>query len=400
LSESQTFRCLVRKQNRTNKHLMKIQQKVWRNDDGWTTQRFEEFEDKECLVLAFGDRLLLEQPKFYSDIKSFYPKGAVILNSTSGEIIDGAVIDHSIVVTAIQFEKTKFIVKRVNIKGFVDSSAAGQDLARQLPEEGLKHVLIISDGGTVNGSDLVTGLNKYLPPKVTTTGGLAGDGSRFEATLVGWNEQPGKGNIIAIGLYGKELSVGYGSVGGWDTFGPKRIVTKSNTNVLYELDGKSCLQLYKRYLGEKAEGLPSSALHFPLSIQLENSDQQLVRTILSIDEDKQCMIFAGDVPEGAVVQLMRANYDKLIDGAFEAADSCKNIEGLQTPEIALLISCVGRKLVLDQRIDEEIESVQEAIGQEVPITGFYSYGEISPFAGFTNCELHNQTMTITLLSEN
>jgi len=379
---------------------MKIQQKIWRSDDGWTTQRLETFDNSKTLVLAFGDRMLLQKPTFYNEIKAFYPEAEVILNSTSGEIVGGTVVDHSVVLTAIQFEKTDFVVKQVQIIDYEDSNEAGKALAEKLPTEGLKHVFVISDGSAVNGSELVTGLNKNLPEGVTTTGGLAGDGARFEETLVGWNNQPVKGNIVAVGLYGNQLKVGYGSVGGWDSFGPRRTVTKSKANVLYELDGQSCLELYKKYLGDKAEGLPGSALYFPLSIQLENSEKSLVRTILSIDEEKQCMVFAGDMPEGATVQLMKANFDKLIDGAFNAADSCKNTEGLNEPEIALLISCVGRKLVLDQRIDEEIESVQEVLGIEVPITGFYSYGEISPFAGFTNCELHNQTMTITLLSEN
>lgn len=379
---------------------MKVQQKVWRNDEGWTTQRHEPFEDKKSLVLVFGDRFLLQKPTIYEEIKAFFPKGEIILNSTSGEIMGGAVLDHTIVVTAIQFESTEFVIKSVKISDFNDSKLAGQSLATCLPTEGLKHVFIVSDGGAVNGSELVTGLNTELPENVTTTGGLAGDGPRFEETLVGWNAQPEKGNIVAVGLYGSKLKVGYGSVGGWDAFGPRRKITKSDGNVLYELDGKSCLGLYKKYLGDKAEGLPGTALYFPLSIQLEGADNSLVRTILSIDEEKQCMVFAGDMPEGSTVQLMKANFDKLIDGAFDAADSSKNTNGLNSPEIALLISCVGRKLVLDQRIDEEVESVQEVIGEEVPITGFYSYGEISPFAGFTNCELHNQTMTITLLSEN
>lgn len=379
---------------------MKIQQRIWKESTGWEVISDQPFNDMPTLVLVFGNRFLLEEKSHFEKIKEFYPSAEIILNSTSGEIIDGTVYDNSITLTALQFDKTKFDVKQVKVDNFENSFDTGKAIAKTMDTDGLKHVIVISDGGAVNGSELVKGLNNSLPESTVTTGGLAGDGSRFERTLVGWNNPPTPGNVIAIGLYGEHIKVGYGSVGGWDAFGPKREITKSSANVLYELDGQSALELYKNYLGDKADGLPGSALLFPLSIQLAPGTKPLVRTILSIDEENQSMIFAGDLPEGATVQLMKANFDKLIDGAYKAAESGKRLLPLDKPEVALLISCVGRKLVLDQRIEEEVESVQEVIGEDIPITGFYSYGEISPFSGFKNCELHNQTMTITLLGEN
>ena len=213
------------------------------------------------------------------------------------------------------------------------------------------------------------------------------------------NQIPSEGNIVAVGFYGERLKVGYGSVGGWDSFGPERIITKSKNNVLYELDGQSALAIYKRYLGKKAEGLPSTALLFPLSIRLNDGEKSLVRTILAINEEEQSMTFAGDMPEGARARLMKANFDKLIDGAYDAANSGLSPLDSQEAELALLISCVGRKLVLDQRVEEEVEGVAEVVGNKAAITGFYSYGELAPFAGYQNCELHNQTMTVTLLGE-
>ncbi len=264
-----------------------------------------------------------------------------------------------------------------------------------LNAEDLKHIFIISDGLGVNGSELAGGFESELDG-VTVTGGLAGDMANFDTTLTGLNEKPSTGNIVAVGFYGP-VKIGYGSVGGWDVFGPTRTITKSEGNVLYELDHQSALQLYKKYLGEKAQELPGSALHFPLSITTGDQDKPKVRTILSVDEASQSMTFAGDLPEGAKAKLMKANFEKLIDGATDAAESAI-LQG-QTPELAILVSCVGRRLVLDQRIEEEIESVKDMLDPQTTITGFYSYGELAPFAGEVNCELHNQTMTVTLLSE-
>ena len=197
--------------------------------------------------------------------------------------------------------------------------------------------------------------------------------------------------------------MGYGSLGGWDSFGPDRRVTRSAKNVLYELDDQSALELYKKYLGEHAEGLPSTGLLFPLSLRDTDSDtdseHRVVRTILSINEEDQSMTFAGNVPEGSYVRLMKANFERLIDGANDAAvDSYQKI-GSISPEFALLISCVGRKLVLKERIEEEVESVRDVLGEKTTLAGFYSYGEISPVLPSSKCELHNQTMTITTMSE-
>jgi len=169
--------------------------------------------------------------------------------------------------------------------------------------------------------------------------------------------------------------------------------------VLYELDGHSALQLYKRYLGEHASGLPATGLLFPLSLRTNEGDSGVVRTILSVSEIDQSLTFAGDVPVGSYARLMKANFDRLIDGAIGAARTSYQALGSSSPDLAILISCVGRKLVLKQRVEEEVEGVREILGERTVLAGFYSYGEISPFTPRASCELHNQTMTITTFSE-
>jgi hypothetical protein len=251
----------------------------------------------------------------------------------------------------------------------------------------------------VNGSEFVRGLTQRLPEGVTVTGGMAGDGARFEKTFVFLNSVPESGVAVGLGLYGSRLKIGFGSLGGWDSFGPERLVTRSKGNVLYELDGKSVLGLYKKYLGDHAKDLPAAGLLFPLSLRSKAGDTPVVRAILSICEKDQSVTFAGDVPEGTYARLMKANFDRLIDGATGAARTSYEAIGSTSPDLALLISCVGRKLVLKQRIEEEVEGVRDVLGERPTLTGFYSYGEISPFTPGARCELHNQTMTITTLSE-
>lgn len=378
---------------------MKIQQKKWTENDQWKDLSSPQNTIDPKLVLVFGNRYLLSEKERFEEVRSFYPNAHIVSCSTSGEIVGTSVLDKSIVLTAIELEATDVRVNQLEHKSYNTSQELGKDLALSLSGDKLKHIIVISDGQFINGSELVKGLNSSIPKGVSITGGLAGDDARFEKTLVGLNEAPESGNVVGIGFYSDVLKVGYGSVGGWDVFGPKRKVTKSNNNVLFELDGQSALSLYKQYLGEKANELPASGLLFPLNLQIDDK-KPLVRTILSINEEEQSMTFAGDLPEGATVQLMKANFDKLIDAAYLAADGSNKALENSNPELALLISCVGRKLVLDQMVEEEVESTAEILGENTPQIGFYSYGEISPFTNEMNCELHNQTMTITIFSEN
>ncbi|MEO7924169.1 MAG: FIST N-terminal domain-containing protein [Chitinophagaceae bacterium] len=378
---------------------MKIQQKKYSTPGGWETLSTNPFDTDSCnLVLAFGSTSLLENPAVYGQIRENYPNAGIVMNSTAGEIYDIQVNDDTISLTAVCFERTGIKTVAVQISDVQNSREAGKSLALSLKKENLKNVIVISDGQKVNGSELVEGLKEGLPTEVIITGGLAGDGSRFKKTLVGLDESPVQGRIVAIGFYGDNLLVSYGSVGGWDSFGPERLITKSGENILYELDGKPALDIYKMYLGEYASELPGSGLLFPLSIRKTDSDESVVRTILGINEEEKSLTFAGNMPEGAYARLMKANFDRLIEGASNAAQNSVN-GSTDKPELAILISCVGRKLVLDQRIEEEVEVVRAMYGNNTAITGFYSYGEISPTTGFMNCQLHNQTMTITTFSE-
>lgn len=378
---------------------MKLEQKKFSKAKGWETLKNNNFDVNSCnFVIVFGSTQLLEDVSLYEAIRKNYPKADIMMNSTSGEIYDTQVNDDTLSLTAICFEKTKIKTGTVQIDQVKNSFEAGRVLAIGLETQNLKNVLVISDGQKVNGSELVESLHQHLTEGTIITGGLAGDGSRFKKTLVGLNEFPIEGRIVAIGFYSDDLTITYGSIGGWDSFGPERLITKSKENVLYELDGKPALDIYKLYLGEYAEQLPSSGLLFPLSIQTIDPNDSIVRTILGINEEEKSLTFAGNMPEGKYARLMKANFNRLIEGASSAAQNSVN-ENAKKPQLAILISCVGRKLVLGHRIEEEVEVVRDVYGDSTAITGFYSYGEISPSLNFTKCELHNQTMTITTLSE-
>lgn len=350
------------------------------------------------LVIGFGERSILTED-FLVAVKKDFPNAEIALCSSSGEIFCNETFENSVSLAAVQFSSSRIHTTKVNIKDFKNSFDAGDFLMESLLNlENLKWVFVLSDGSDVNGSELVKGLNNRKPDGVLVSGGLAGDGNRFKETIVGLNEVPKSGNILAIGFYGDQLQLSHASVGGWETFGLERTVTKSKNNYLYEIDGKNALDLYKKYLGKYSEDLPGSALLFPLSLKVEDKDEPIVRTILSIDDDKKIMVFAGDIPQGSKVRFMKANLDTLVDAANIAATECVSFNN-NVPQLSILVSCVGRKLVLGNRISEEVDAVKDVYGVESAVVGFYSYGEISPLKPFENCELHNQTITITGIKE-
>lgn len=378
---------------------MKLEQRYWTTAQGWAPTAPGVMKDPAHLVLVFGATSLLRDPDHIARLRTLYPGAHLLGCSTAGEIYGTRVFDDSLVVTAVHFESTRIQGAKITVDTVKSSREAGERLARQLKPEGLVHVVVLSDGLKVNGSDLVKGLVANLPENVSVTGGLSGDGARFQQTLVAWDGPAAPDTVAVLGLYGDRIKIGYGSLGGWDSFGPERLITRSDGNVLYELDGRSALDLYKEYLGEHATGLPATGLLFPLSLRRRDAETGVVRTILAVDEHHQSMTFAGDIPTGSYARLMKANFDRLIDGAVTAAKTSSHAIGSSNVDLALLVSCVGRKMVLSQRIEEEVEGVRDVVGDQAVLTGFYSYGEISPFTPNATCELHNQTMTITTLSE-
>jgi hypothetical protein len=361
---------------------------------GWSDE-FPEVDPERTLVLCFGSTSFLNETDPITEL-AVAVGGTLVGCSTSGEICGDRVTDGSLSVAVAEFDATpiRAVHAPISAHGSFDSGVA---IARQLAADDLISVFVLSDGLDVNGTELVRGVNSIVAPGVVVTGGLAGDGSRFERTWVLVDGKPTSGFVTAVGLYGDAVRVGHGSKGGWDRFGPERTVTKARGNVVFELDGEPILALYRKYLGELATELPASGLLFPLALRQPGEEKQLVRTILGMDESAQSLTFAGDVPEGYRVQLMQANFDRLVDGAEDAAATAM-ARSLPGASLAIAISCVGRRLVLGERTEDELEATLHLLPDEVKQVGFYSYGEISPYAEGT-CDLHNQTMTLTTIGE-
>ncbi len=376
---------------------MKLEQIRWTNEKGWEQVKQEAGNLRKAqLVIVFGHPDLIVGIDRFNELKKKYPKAYIMGGSTAGNILGINLSNEDIVATAIYLEKSAIKVISAEIEDPAKLHDVASQLVKQLMEPGLKHIFALSDGIHFNGSELAKGLNSA--ENIAITGGLLADQGRFKQTFVMSDDEAKEKRIVLVGFYGENMKVGYGCFAGWDEFGVDRVITRSRGNVVYAIDGQPALALYKKYLGEFAEELPASGLRFPLSLKKDNEQVTIIRTLLAVNEEEQSLTFAGDVPEGATALLMKGNIDKLIMSAGEAAKQAKKTDDQRG--LAIIISCVGRKLLMDQLTDEEIETVQDVLGENVWITGFYSNGELAPYnQEFKKCDLHNQTMTLTTIYE-
>ena len=382
---------------------MKIDSLFWGRESGWQFRK-ENIENRESvdIVFLFGVAKEIRENLYFDGIRKLYPNAILVGGSSAGTIYRDEIFDSGVVASALQLEKSRVRLAVAKLEDIGKSFEIGKSIVQQLMDEDLKHIVVLSDTININGSEFVKGLNSETDSRIPISGGiLAEETLNFSHAYVIADKPAEKLLAIGIGFYG-DIETFYGSDSGWDDFGIERVITKSSGNIVYEIDGKPALDLYKKYLGDFAKDLPAGGLRFPLNVwedgDIENS-KPVIRTLMAIDEEEKSLTFVGDVPEGAIARLMKTNIDGLIDGS-ESAIEMTGFQPSNIPSYCLAVSCIGRRLVLNQLTEEELSVLLEHVSDEVEITGFYSYGEIAPFSKeLKNCRFHNQTMTLTLIQE-
>jgi hypothetical protein len=379
---------------------MRIEQARWTASDGWEPKTgFGGLGASAQLVLVFGGAKAFFAGKCLDKLKATYPNAHICGCSSARELQGRKVSRGSIAATALAFEHARVAVKRVSIKTRDQSHNAGLELAAALDAPDLRQLIVVSDYITVDGSDLIRGINAGIPSNVGVGGGIAADDNLSDCSLVWCDGEPQSDSVAGIGFYGERLQTGVAAVGGWDPFGPDRLITRSKDNVLYEFDGRSALAVYREYLGEYMASAESGDAFWALQLCVGDKHERVVRGVLSVNEEDHSIVFAGDIPEGAYARMMIGNRDHLIDGAHDAAVCSLESLGAAKPEFALVVSCKGRALTLKQRVEEELDEVADVLGADVPLSGFYSHGEIAPSISGGKAELHNQTIAVICFAE-
>ena len=355
----------------------------------------ETVEDPQ-LVIWFGAYAQARKPGVYEGLRERFPSALIAGCSTNGEIFGGDAMDDACVAAAVRFDGTRVKAAYAVLEPGADARAGGRKLAAELQGEALKGVYVLADAFSFNGADLVDGLIESLPEGVVVSGGMAGDDATLgSATLAGLDEAPRQGGALAIGFYGSRVRINHGVAGGWDALGPSRNVTRSEGHVVYELDGQPALEVYERLVGDAGT---TARLRHPFAFKPDaDSAQDVIREVVGIDRENHGVIFIDTVPQGCWGQILRGTDEHLVDGAALAARRA-GMDKADDETLSLVVSCIGRKWVMGQRIGDETEAVQDE-SPTTPTIGFYSYGEIAPHERTGLCTLHHASVSVTLLSE-
>lgn len=365
----------------------------------WSVENFPKLDSVNTLLIVFAAAKVADHPDMLQELIRAYPKSTLIGCTTAGEIAGSRMHDESASVAVLKFERSHFVLASSIIAQRADSFAAGRQLGASLSQKNLSGVFVLCDGLTANASEVLNGMHSVLPPDVTVTGGLASNGLEFTQSRVICNATFQPRMVTAVGFYGECLQITHGAYNGCRAFGPERRVTRSQANVLYELDGKPALLLYKEYLGKLSATLPCAAQLLPLSIrQDKHGSCNAIRTMLGFDEASQSMILSDNIPNGYLAQLMHIHEEDPAHGASQAAADALDSMAIAGPMLAITVSGIGRRMKFGQRIEEECEAVLHALPHNAQQIGFYSYGEIAPYAEGQSA-LHNQSIVITTISE-
>jgi hypothetical protein len=385
---------------------MKTSHRSYIKGQGWSDFLPLNMDSPQTLVIVFGpSRPDAQIEDALAHVQSSFSNSVVCGCSSAGAMGGDQLLDQALSVAITQFERSHIKCVVQSFDAIQDSGNSARELAQELAADDLRAILLFSRGVAVNGSAIARNLRDVLPPGVVVCGGLAGDGLLFEQTWVVAGETRAADTMCAVGLYGDTLKVGWACDGGWEAFGPERRITKSDGMTLFDLDDRAATAIYKEYLGEQADNLPGLGLLYPLSIRDDvPGAPQVVRTIMGVDTASETLSFAGEMPVGAVARLMRTTVNQLVSSADEAVERAVGaIQPAETeqkePVLAVTVSCIGRRLIMKDRADEEVGAVDHGLPAGSAHVGFYAYGVFGPERGGTLPVLHNQTVAVTIFSE-
>jgi hypothetical protein len=292
-----------------------------------------------------------------------------------------------------------------------DSERAGIELAKALHDDEARVLMLLPDGLTGNGSAIIRGAQEILGRQFVIAGGTAGDRGRFVKTFQCADGKAHTDALIGLMLYSPTpLELGYGVMSGWRPIGIAKEVTHAEANTVYEIEGETALDMYSRFLGDKASQLPGIGVEYPFALVdrygevdtkgiREGESYFLMRAPMVVDREKGAVTFAAEIPQGSRIKMTRGKSDEVISASREAAS--RSLEGLGgPPDAVFFFSCMARKVVLGRRTNLEITAAQEVLGENTPMIGFYTYGEIANCGEtFPMCRFHNETATFLAIRE-
>ncbi len=373
----------------------------------------EQLGDKNPDLLIVFSSVKYDQEKMLQGVRSVAPKALLVGSSTSGEITtSGPVKERSVSVMAIKSPEIKYFVG-VGQHILQDPREAGKFAADKVKEQAgsnsLKAFMMLPDVLVGNGADIVRGVLDSLGAHFPVVGGASGDDFAFKKTYQYVNDKVYSGSVVGLGLSGN-FKMGIGVKHGWIPVGEPMKVTKSKGAVVHEINGIPAVKIYEDYFGEeeakilRTEALARLAITYPLGMKVAGSDELLIRDPISVDANGS-ITCAAEIPEGSEIRLMIGSREEAVKVAkMAAADAVAQLGG-SAPKAVIIFNCIARNKLFGDKSGDEINAIQEAVGINVPLIGFYTYGEQAPLGGEVknieqcNSAFHNETVVICVLAD-
>lgn len=359
------------------------------------------------LIIVFSS-VSYDQEKMISGVRSVSKEIPLVGCSDSGEITTNGPTSEQVAVMALSADNIDFVIG-VGLGADKDSYAAGMAAAKQVKEKSVKELSLVMtflDGLAENGAAVVRGIQEVLGKDMPIVGGSAGDDFLFKKTFQYYNDQIMTNAVINIGFSG-EFFFGVGVRHGWKPIGLPMKVTEAKGSRIIKVNDRSALSIYEDYFGKKAEELirepiARMAYTYPLGMSVKGSEELLIRDVVIANEQGE-ITCAAEIEEGSEIRLMLGEEERAILAAQEAAkQALSQLKGVE-PKAIFVFNCMARKKLLGANIKNEIDAIQEVLGKQVPMIGFYTYGEVAPMAGEIGPKcfsvFHNETMTLMVLGE-
>lgn len=339
------------------------------------------------LVIVFSS-VRYDQGELIRGVREVAPHSLMSGCSDAGEITNRGPMKESVVVMAIKSDNITF-TPGLGRDVKAGPRAAGQAIAREIKEKApapLRTLVMFPDVLVGNGADIVRGVLDTMGAHFPMVGGAAGDDFKFEKTFEYHNGEVVSGAVAGVGFSGN-FSMGIGMRHGWVPIGMPMKVTKAEGAVVHEINGRPAVSIYEDYFGENIEDLRKEplarmAITYPLGLKIGESDEYLIRDPVTVDE-KGSITCAAEIPEGSEVRLMIGSKEKAIEAAQEAARHLMHEFEIEktSPKFILMFNCIAREKLFGQKANEEIQAVMDIVGHDVPLIGFYTYGEQAPIGG-------------------
>lgn len=365
------------------------------------------------VLMVFG-AMRFDHRDLLKGVMSIFGTVPIVGGTTAGEISTAGYSTGSVVVMAIASDYLQF-VPGIGHNMSSDERACAVYMASDILSKGSfgqeAALLVFPNGMGGDGLRVLDGLHSVLGPGFEILGGYLGDDERFQSTFQYYNGMVYRDAIVGLMIYYRMdcVRTGIGVRSGFESIGNSFVCTASEGNIVREFDHVRALDLYKDFLGEERSArLPGVCLEYPFGLidpelSTDGSDMFQLRCGLSVDHAKGTISLAASIPSGSSVTLTTASRGDIIQGARMAAEQA--LAGLSgaIPRLVVMFSCVGRKLVLGRRIQEEVAAIKECFGEKVPLIGFYTYGEIGPVnkmkPGYDIAKFHNETVVLWVIGE-